>query len=358
MSGILLVQKQLNEMSMADLGFDLENLIVVKAPRILSENGLSIQESFLNEVAELTGSINASATSSVPSVWMAYSQNVELPGSTESSESTFQLINADENYLSTLGVDLINGRNFMKNDQNKVIISETAAKVLGFTDMSSVVGKRILINNLTYEIKALANDYHHFSLHKSYEPVLYLNQQHMAEYFLIRTEKDFSLEKYKIILSDSWIQFFPKNPMEYFLLKDTYNAQYAKDLAMKKFILSFTLISFFIAGLGIFGLSFFLINKRRKEIAVRKVLGADIQKLFLLLVKDSALLISMAIVVSLPIIYTQSLWWLRDFSYQTQLSWWIFFVPVIILFILVFAITTWNTFKADKEHPVIALKSE
>jgi putative ABC transport system permease protein len=266
--------------------------------------------------------------------------------------------------LNLYDIPLLEGRNFTPLDFNRdfknlhnILISESAARLLGFTSNEEAIGKTIMVWNKAWDIIGVMKDFHQKSLHYAMEPVLFMpfyGSDHSISVKLKTRELTATLESIKA----KYNSFFPGNLFDYYFIDDHFNALYNNDLLFGKVFALFAGFAIFIACLGLLGLSLFTTAQRTKEIGVRKVLGATVAQIVFLLSKDFIRLIIISFLIASPVAWMVMHNWLEGFAYRIPISWWIFPCAGLLAFFIALGTVSFQTIKAAGINPVTSLRSE
>ena len=364
----LIIYKQLNYMKNKELGFDYNNRLVID---INSGAFRSQFQSIKQEFLKLPEVQHVSVSNRVPGEWKV--QPVANVDRTDSDVSTqMMFIAADEDFLDTYDIKLLEGRNLRTElaDSNSVLITKSGAEKL---NLENPLGQVLSIpstiwngdfdeQNTPYSpvIVGIIDDFDIQSLHQTQKPVMiasWRNPIHNIDYYtldIVTSDWQETIAK----LKEVGFQFDPENPIEYTFLDGRFDALYKADQMRGKIFLIFSGIVIFIACMGLFALASFSIETRIREIGVRKVLGASSQNIILLVCKDFLMLVLIALFVSAPIAWYVVEQWLTDFAYRISINpLWFILAGLIALFISMLTIS-YQAFRAAMLNPVESLRSE
>jgi putative ABC transport system permease protein len=270
----------------------------------------------------------------------------------------------DYNFLNLYKIPLLAGRNFTPLDYNSdyknlhnILISETAAKALGYSSKEEAIGKDISMWNKNWNVIGVFKDFHQKSLHYAMEPVIFLpfnGSDHPISIKLTTKNLSSTLQAVR----EKYNAFFPGNLFDYYFIDDRFNALYNDDLLFGKVFGLFAGFAIFIACLGLLGLSLFTTAQRTKEIGVRKVLGASVSNIVLLLSKDFIRLIILSFLIASPVAWYVMHHWLEGFAYRIPISWWIFPFAGMLAVVIALGTVSLQTIKAAGVNPVKSLRSE
>jgi putative ABC transport system permease protein len=363
----LTVFRQILFMKKADLGLDFNNVITLNAPASLNSDTsrrtkyLSFRRDLLSEPEFKS----ATANSFTPGESPRYG-NVEYdrPDAGVRPNSTFFENTADDGLIETFGLKLIAGRNFSSlpfDNRRKVLLNESSIKELQFKNPEEAIGRFIYRANndsVPIEVIGVLADFHNEGLQKPIYPMIY-NNGHPFEfgYYSVRLttqETTKALGKLKAI----WVNHFPSDPMDLFFAEDFFFKQYHSETRFGKFQASLTLLSIIIACLGLYGLIVFYLNQKRKEIGLRKINGARVTEIMLMLIRDFVIWVAIAFLVAVPVAWYVLDKWLQNFAYRTELSWWIFALSGILSLVIALVTVSWQSWRAATKNPVEALRYE
>jgi putative ABC transport system permease protein len=287
-------------------------------------------------------------------------------GSFSSSTKLVQELMTDADYIPTLDIKLIHGRNFSNDIQSDkygaALINETLMKDLGWKDP---IGKRM---QFTYDDKrsigertviGVVRDFHTYSLQHKVEPMVLLMPPVASMednlYVKINTSKT---KESLAFLEKVYKQFDKNNPVEFHFLDQNFARQYEAEKKQGSLLLAFTVLTIFIACLGLFGLVTFTAAQRTKEIGIRKVLGASVSSIVSVLTKDLMKLVLISFIIASPIAWFIMNKWLQEFAYRITLSWWIFGVAGLSALLIAALVTSFQAIKAALANPVKSLRAE
>ncbi len=324
------------------------------------------EESFRDELKRQPGVIDASISSSIPTKgnfgdgYVPESTGTDKPLLKDLGLSSFMV---DNDFIPTLNIQILRGRNFSKefNDSASVIINETAAKLIGWKEP---VGKYLAYpgNDQRFKVIAVVKDFNVASLHELVEPFALFNTASQT-YNLHTSFISIRLQPGKIneqlgAIAAQWKSFAPATPFDFSFLDNEFDALYRSEQRMGAVFGVFTFLSIFVACLGLLGLSIFTAERRKKEIGVRKVLGASVQNVVGLLSREFIKLVTIAAVIAFPIAWLVMNKWLENFAYRISMGWWIFLIAGASAMAIALLTVSFQAIKAAIANPVKALRSE
>jgi putative ABC transport system permease protein len=359
--GTAAIYKQLNYMLTANAGFDKKDIYIVSYPA--SQKGASDKYPVLkNEFLSVKGVVDVSGVYTLPGSGNKEQQSFRLKGQSKDEAMTMQASGVDYNFIKTLGIKLLEGRNFSEqygtDKDNSIIINETAAKKLG---LANPIGTEVYIpgggGEHLVNIIGVIKDFHTASFHQKIEPIfLYINP---ARFYNIAVKIDPKYTKSALSsLKDKFKEVIPNKSFNYETLTDQYNSLYQSDEKTGSLIMVFAILSVIVAAMGLFGLSSFATEVRMKEIGIRKVLGADMFNISLLLSKDFTKWVLVANIIAWPVAYYAISKWLDDFSYKTDMGIWIYILSAIVALLISVITISFQSIKAANTNPVETLRYE
>ncbi|MEQ9593643.1 MAG: ABC transporter permease [Cyclobacteriaceae bacterium] len=355
------VYDQLQYMREKPLGMQIDNLLVVKGPRVMANEMETSEDPFITIVSRNRAVQNVSVSGSVPGIWTASAQNIVRQGSQVGKDVFFSIFGADHRFLETYELELLAGRNFKEGidgSREAVILNESALLALGFDTPEDAINANIEARGLEMKIVGVIRDYHHFSLKEKINPmILFPIGNGSKEYYTVKVESiDGQFKSTISEIESNWKTIYPDNPFEYFFLNSAFDAQYAADLQFEKVFTAFSLLAVFIACLGLYGLASFVTMKRTKEIGIRKVLGSSVTGIVILLLMDFAKLILVAGLIAVPIAYLGVMDWQSTFAFKADLSPWLFVIPLVAVLSIALLTISIQTLRAAIVNPVDILK--
>jgi len=365
-TGSFVVYKQIKFMNDQQLGVSIDQMLVVNGPVFVKRDTTFVTRtnSFVAELDQIPGVKNAATSFWVPGNEMGRNFGIRAADADAATHFTMRFDGVSHDYIKTYGMHLLAGRDFDATDYNpkfdklhNIILNQNAVKTLGFSSPQAAVGRTIMNGNKKWAIIGVVADYHQKSLHFPIEPTLLepvLNIQNQISIKIIPTNVTATVAAIKA----KYQSFFPGNLFDYSFLDEQYNAQYKNDELFGKAFGIFGGFAIFIACLGLLGLSLFATIQRTKEIGVRKVLGASVSNIVILLSKDFIKLVLIAIVIAVPFAWYILHNWLQDFAYRISISWWIFGLAGMVSILVALATISFQAIKAAGANPVRSLRSE
>ncbi|AEE50075.1 ABC transporter permease [Haliscomenobacter hydrossis] len=363
--GAVVIQRQLNYMLKQDMGFEKNQKIVFPIRANESRNQL---ESFRNKLALLPEVASVTGMSAYPGQFVPNDISMYKEGESMNSATIIRFAFTDENFINTLKVKLLAGRNFTSRDTSseefsaKVIVNETTLKTMNIPlDQAPGMVLRSDRGNgelIQYTIVGVMQDINFERMSEKVSPYMIRVSPHED---LPQVITDVSTQDYPSFVQKSqqiWSELFPAVPFEYTFLDQEVAKLYQSEQTFSRIIGAFTLIAIFISCLGLFGLSVFAAEQRMKEIGIRKVLGASVGNLTGLLARDFVVLVIISILIASPIAWYLMNQWLKDFAYRIDIQWWMFVLAGGIAVVVAFLTVSFQSVRSALANPVKSLRSE
>jgi len=367
----IIIYQQMQYVNNKDMGFDKDNLVVID---INSGKVRRSAATIKDEYAKLAQVKSVTVTSRVPGEWKNIpSVKVSDGMNNTTSEKDMYFLGVDDQFLSTYNIQLLKGRNFFSAgnaDSASVLINEAAAKALGITDAG---GQLITISSANYggdlnrfdkpivsTVAGIVKDFNFQSLHEPLAPIVLgfqNNPVQSIDYFTVKLgggNADATLKQLDAILH----RIDQNHLFEYHFLDKQWELLYREDSIRQTIFFVMALLAIFIAALGLLGLTTYAAEQRIKEIGIRKVLGASVGGIVLMLSKDFLKLVVIASVIAFPVAWFSMSKWLEDFAYRININWWVFILSAAAAVIIALLTISFQAVKAAMANPVKSLRTE
>lgn len=364
--GTTVVYLQIDHLRKKDLGMNLDHTLAVRNPELLVSDSLynAKLENAKNQLLNYPDIQRVAFSESVPGISLhelSTTTGIKWVGnkSKEGNGLNYYIIRSNEDFVPTLGMEMVSGRNFDKTShEDQILINERAAEILGFESPEAAIGEKITYywDHEPSTVIGVTKNYYQRSPKESLLPMLFPYRP--VEGFMTIKVNGNNIRTTLSTIEDTWHTLFPESVFDYFFLDQTYDQQYKADTQFGAVVTIFALLAIFIACLGLFGLSSFTITQRTKEVGIRKVLGASVGQIVGLLSKGIIILILIADLVAVPVAYLVLSEWLAGYVNHIQLSWWLFVIPLLFVVALAMFTVGFNTVRAAIANPVDSLKQE
>jgi putative ABC transport system permease protein len=355
----LVVYRQLNYIQTKDLGYNKEQVLVIDGAYALGDKA----DIFKQEVVQMPGVKVGTISAFLPvSNSARNSYNIfKAPVANASNSFNLQYWRIDPEYLQTVGIKILKGRNFSPSygtDSSSVIINETTAAILGYKDP---VGKALYSiddagHATAHPIIGLVQNFNFESLHHPVGPLAFVLQPSIGlASFKISSENINSVIEQ---IKNKWLIMAPGMPFSYRFLDESFNEMYRAEQRIGKIAMTFSILAILISCLGIFGLVTFMAEQKTKEIGIRKVLGASVREIVRLLSLEFMKLVAISFVIASPFAWWIMNKWLMDFVYRVTISWWMFILAGLVAIFISLCTVSFQAVKAAMANPVKSLRTE
>lgn len=351
--GTFVIYRQMNYILNAKLGFNKDQVLMIQGANTLGKN----REAFKMELEKLAGVEHVTINNYLPVHGTPRDQNTYWrEGKTKEEKSVgAQSWWIDEDYIATMGIRLIEGRNFdpsIKSDSSAVIINQAMVKALG---LKNPLEEKIE-NWTVWHVIGVVEDFHFETMKEKIGPLCFKYGTGGS----IASVKVSSNQMTNVIdeVSEVWKHFLPNQPIRYTFLDQSYARMYDDVTRTGKILTSFSVLAIVVACLGLFALSAFMVEQRNKEISIRLVLGASVKNIFRLLTQNFVMMVAIAFVIAVPIGWYLMKSWLEDFEYKIGLTWDIFAMAGLVSVVIALLTVSYQSIKAAFVNPASRLKSE
>ncbi|WKN43157.1 ABC transporter permease [Tunicatimonas pelagia] len=361
LTGIIIIDQQLSYMRSQQLAIDISRTLIVQAPHLTDQSTSSRFEAFKSELASYSLINSITHSTSVPGEPIDWNRSDIKLGSID-TESLFpsNIIAVGYDFVTAYGLTILVGRDFqpaITNDKSAMLINEAAAKQFGFSTLEEGLGQSVFMGSREFHIIGVVNDYHHLSLKESIDPILYFIGSTRRPIYSIKLSTE-NLPTTLATIQDSWERMYPDNVFSYFFLDEFFDQQYRSDQQFEMLTSWFSGLTILLACMGLFGLTTYTAVQRTQEIGIRKVLGASVVNILLMLSKGQFRLIFIAIFVSAPIANYFFTEWLNEFAYRITIRWWMLVAPGILILLISLLTIARQTIKAANRNPIDSLRYE
>jgi len=344
---VMLIFKQLQYVKHHDLGFNKEHLVRLELPFTFKN-----QKALKNELSKLSFVKGSTLSNGYPG-----HINLSMGSGVEGDEFNIHCLYISEDFLETFGIDLKDGRSFLSGDKGQAcLMNESAIKRFGW---DNIEGKKYKNGREGgYNVVGLVKDFNVESLHSALAPVAMIyDPDHNFNTLSLRLTPG-NVGQQMVELRQMWKGLLPEDPMEFTFYDNQFQAMYEKEDKLAKSISFFSLIAIVLTCMGILGQIFLISLNRTKEIGVRKVNGAKVTEVLIMLNRDFVKWVAIAFVIATPIAWYATHKWLENFAYKTSLSWWIFALSGVLALGIALLTVSWQSWKAATRNPVEALRYE
>ncbi|HEY8970238.1 MAG TPA: ABC transporter permease [Puia sp.] len=361
--GAIVIASQLSYMKHQDLGFKKDQQLILP---VTSGEVAGNYPALRNELLKIPGVASVTSGSTYPGIRNINDMPCYSEGRAASQFTDVSMVTIKEDYFKTLGLKLLYGREFARDsraDSNSIILNETAIRNMGYNP-ATAVGKRVNWDwhgeKYHMTITGVVRDFNFESLHTAIKPLGFsINPffANSANYTIVRLQTGNYGQALQAV-ERTWNKINPSAPFEYSFLDQDFQRNYEKEERTSHIVIDSTVIAILIACLGLFGLAAFSAERRTKEIGIRKVLGASVMNVTMLLSGEFIRLAGLAILIASPLAWYGMHLWLQNFAYPIGISWWMFAVAGGLAIVIALLTVSFQSIKTAVSNPVKSLRTE
>lgn len=357
MVGTYVVYDQLHYMRTKDMGFDREQTLILKMP------GDSIGDaSVKNEMKRIAGVQNVTRFLEIPGK-MVRTTGVWYEGVKDNVPVNVYVFSGDEDLTETLGMRMKHGSYFQEGTQQfyrEFVINETAAKHFGWKP-EEALGKLMNLGDRgdnPGKVIGVIEDFHFKDLHETIDPLVMYLERHYEGRFMALKVKSADLAATVESVQATWKKIVPQHRFEYQFLDESFDALFNEEVRLGQLFSIFSALAIFISCLGLFGLASFTMEQTRKAVAIRKVMGASVSNIMVMMSKDFLKLVLLGMVLASPVAYFVMNKWLQGFAYSVGFGWLVFLYAAAAAIVVALGTVSYHSLKAATSNPVTSLKDQ
>ena len=355
----IVVFHQLSFIRNSTLGLDKENILCIK----LVGDANKRSEALRNQLQQNSDILSISRSEPMNSGAWGNTLGVFWPGKPQNENKTFWILHTDYDLASTFKIEMSRGRyysrEYLSDKTSAFVVNEAAVKSM---NLKSPLDQEIQVWGRTGKIIGVTKDFHYSTFHTTVEPLIIRipddNQYDIFYRELSIRFKPGTLYTSMASIEKAWKEQMSGLPFEYYFYDEFLDSQYRSEQRMGTIFTSFSILSIVIACLGLFALASLAAEQRTKEIGIRKVLGASVSDITVILSKDFFLLVIMSNVIAWPISFYVMNKWLQGFAYRVELSWWVFVLASLMALLIAMMTVSWRAIKSATANPVESLRYE
>ncbi len=353
--GTWVIYEQLHYLNRQSLGFNPEQIVTVPLSDEAHRQFMPLKQALLQH-----DGVQQLANARYPPGKKPEVNSFHVAGPDGTQDRIFQQLWVDHDFLATLGIPLLSGRNFSTRDPEDttragVLVNETLVRSMGWT-VDNAIGRQLSSEEWQDEVIGVVKDFHMLSLHDVIEPII-IRYAIPDDYMLLRISGQ-NVSQTLAAIHRTWNDVVGKTALDYQFLDQQFQQQYEKDEKRGTLFAGFSALTVFIACLGLFGLASYTVSQRAPEIGIRKVLGASVPNLLGLLIRNYLRLVVIALLIAVPVANYFVAEWLTNFAYQTEIYWWFFALPGGIILLIALLSVGQQTWRAARANPVDSLRNE
>ncbi|HEY0041518.1 MAG TPA: FtsX-like permease family protein, partial [Flavisolibacter sp.] len=364
MVGTYSIYRQLNYMKSQELGVEIDQTLVLRGPHVTDSTYEKKLAAFKNELLLHPVIKKVTASSDVPGNKVGWNAGgIKLVGSDPNKSQQYRVFGVDYDFIGAYGLKIVKGRAFDEkfgSDSSAVLFNEAAIKLLGVNKPEDALNKKVDFWGEEFTIVGIVSNHHQESLKQDFDAYIFRLSPDADNYYSLKINAAATGSVNDVIKTaeKKWATFFPGNPFEYFFLDDHFAAQYKADEQFGRTFGLFAFLAIIVACLGLFGLASFVTTQRTKEIGIRKISGASISSIVVLLTRDFIKPILIAFAIATPITYYLLMQWLQNYAFKIDVTFWMFLIPCLLILLIAMITVSTQTIKAASASPVKNLRTE
>lgn len=358
----LVIEQQMHYMREKPLGFTQHQQLAIP---LRSGEAQKVYATYRNEILRNNQVVGAAGALYYPGINNAFTYSFYRPDQTVEAIQSVKMNSVDFDFLQTMGFQLVTGRLFSRqfpgDTSNRLVVNEVLLSKLAIP-IKKAIGQKLNFDyqgkTNSFDIVGVVKDFHFEDLHQPIQPYAFLLNTRPTFNYLVVHLRTAKMQKMLRFLEQTWKTLRPDEPFAYSFVSEDFQRNYIAEVRTSRIVSSFTLITILISCLGLFGLATFTTEQRRKEIGVRKVLGASVASVVRLLSQDLLKLVLVAIVIASPLAWYAMHRWLQNFAYRTGINWWYFALAGLLAMSIALLAVSFQSIKAALMNPVKSLRSE
>ncbi|RDC65553.1 ABC transporter permease [Adhaeribacter pallidiroseus] len=362
--GTAVVYNQMLYVQNKRLGFSQDQMLIINIP---GNQDIKKSRALKEQIRQLPNVKQATLTGSIPADdgWWRTPMNPIGKGNSQDNSIIGFVLPSDFDLAKTFDLELVAGRfldkNFATDTARAIMLNEAAVAAFGWQKPEAAVGQRVNYgggnDSIGHVVVGILKDFNFQSLHQKVEPLVLTANTRQASFIVVKVQGA-DMAGTLAQLEQKWNAFDPKHPFDFTFMNDRLQNQYQAEMKLGRIFATFAGLAIFIACLGLFGLASFTTEQRTKEIGIRKVLGASVSHIMVMLSRDFVKLVLLANLIAWPVAWYGMSQWLQDFEYRTPISWWTFGIAAASALLIALATISVHALKAAIANPVNALRSE
>lgn len=358
-TGIVIIYSQMSFIRQKDLGFNKDELFFIRVNGNTDIiNGYNAFKNDLDKTAMIKG---VALSNTMIGGFLGAEQSETVDSTGKHVQITTARVRADQNYLSVYDIRLVTGKNLPAATSNQgsipILVNETTVKKLQWGNVEDAIGKPFKIDGVEGIVSGVVSDFHFNSLQHEMEPLIIYPVSDRFSRINIRIDGIKPLETVAFI-EKTWKKHFPSSLLDFGFLDEELQRSYESEQRFSKIFLVFSVLSLIIAGLGLYGLTAYSTFQKTKEIGIRKVIGASVSSIVLMLSKGFLRLVLLAILVAMPVSWYIMNRWLENFAYHINLSSWMFALPALLVIVIAMLSVCSQVLRSALANPVKSLRTE
>ena len=361
----IIISQQIHLFFSKDLGYNKDYIVSAQLPRNWSRDGVRQMETLRNQFAGIPQVVNVTLSYEVPDGNNSGNSLIYKAGADSTSAISTQLLYTDQYYATTYNIPMVAGVFYSQpssfSDSSTIVINETQARAFGWKDPHEAIGRQLKFPGSPgdFTIAGVTKDFHFGSMQKAIQPVTFLQVALTSTFrFFSFKLKPGDIGKSIGALQNKWLTLMPGTPFEYKFMDDTLKKLYKTEIQLKQASYTATVLSLIIVLLGVLGLISLNVQKRTKEIGIRKVLGSSVKEIIALFMKEFLRVVAVAGILACPVAYLLMNNWLSDYVYRIDITAMPFIISIVLLGFVTAVLIFVQTIKTAMASPVKSLRTE
>ncbi|WP_343746176.1 ABC transporter permease [Chitinophaga sp.] len=361
----LVIYRQINFMLSMNKGINIERMLAIESPRVFSNDTIPYKllfEGFKHDLSRNKNITNVSFTTTVSSKENYWKEPVRLSNEEVFKSREIEVAGVDQDFMKTFQIQLKAGRfyadEFPADGGRSIILNEAAVRYLGMDNADDALKKKLVLWDNERDIVGVIKNYYNLSLKRDISPTAYVFRYVPRSYVTVKIDNADNFSDVIKYCRAEWDNFFPGNSFEYFIVQESYDKQYQDEIRFKKIFILSTILASLIACLGLFGLTLYETIQRKREIGIRKSLGATTFDIVKLLSLKVVKILAIVIVIAIPIIHISMSKWLSGYTVHITLSVWIYLLTIVLITLITLFTTVYQSIKAANNTPIQSLRNE
>ncbi|MEQ9426604.1 MAG: ABC transporter permease [Cyclobacteriaceae bacterium] len=361
-TGTFVVYKQMDFLQSQDLGVKINQTLVIETPKFSTDSLRTLRDtSFRGGLLSESSVKGLTMSTAIPGESPGWNAGgIRLLNKSDDESNQFRVVGMDDQFIDFYDLEIVAGRKFDKSygaEEGNVLFNEAAVRRIGLNNLEDILNKKIFFWGDTFNVVGVVKNYRQESPKQAYDAHIFRYFEKPRGYYSINVGNS-NLRNSIETVKRHWESAYQNKTFNYFFLDDHYNQQYESEVKFGSIFGLFAILAIFVACLGLFGLASYVTNIRSKEVGVRKVLGASLKDIWLLLTSDFLKLVLVSIGISIPISFMLIKNWLEGFENRIAPGMELFIIPAVVLVVIAVTTVSYHTIKSAHLNPVESLKEE
>ncbi|MBL0744221.1 ABC transporter permease [Chryseolinea lacunae] len=361
LTGVMAVRQQVDFMRSQNLGIALDQTLIVESPLLTDNTTANHYEPFRQALLKMPGVEHVTYASSFAGEEIDWHRtDITLGAADAGYRYGSRIVGIGTEFLEAFDLPLLAGRNFdatNPRDTKTMLISEAALKMFGFETPAQALGQNVFVGSRQFEVIGVVRNYHFRALQTAIQPLLYIQGYPRNPRYAIKLSGG-NMQATVAAIGSVWKTTYAGNVFKYYFLDDFFDRQYAADQQVGTLVTALSLLAAFISCIGLFGLTLYAVHRRTKEIGIRKVMGATVSQVMMLLSREFMMLAGVGMILPLPFLYYAVNQWLTRYAYRITPGPVLFILPLAAILLLAFITMSFQTVVAARRNPVDSMKHE